>query len=81
MNNSLVKLSLISILMLAANNVMALPNDSNSDNEQEAQTLEEAMLIESIDPNTGLMIYVDCPAVPECDDDNPPMAELEHNRQ
>ena len=81
MNNSLVKLSLISTLMLAANNVMALPNDSDSDSKKEEQMLEEAMLIEAIDPASGLVIYIDCPSVPNCGSDYPPMAELDQDQQ
>ena len=80
MNKSLVKLSLISTLMLAANSAVALPNDSTSDIKEEAQTLEEEMLIQSIDPDTGLIIYIFCPTVPICDDDSS-MAELDHNLQ
>ncbi len=79
MNKSIVKLSLISTLILAANNAVALPEDG--DNKKEAQMLEEAMVIEAIDPATGLVIYVHCPTLPDCGDDYPPMAELDQDQQ
>ena len=83
MNKSLVKLSLISTLMLAANNVMALPNSTTNDidNKEEAQTLEEEMLIQTIDPETGLIIYSRCPTLPRCDGYEPSMAELDQDQQ
>lgn len=78
MKKSLAKLTFISTLMLAANNALALPNDNN-DKDEEVQIAEEAMLIQVIDPVTGLIIYARCPTLPDCDDDYQSMAELDQD--
>lgn len=79
MKQSLAKLTLISTLMLAANSAVALPNDNN-DKDEEIQIAEE-MLIQAIDPETGLVIYIFCPTLPDCDDDYQSMAELDQDEQ
>ena len=76
MNKSIVKLSLISTLMLAANSAIALPNDSEKE-----KKAEEEMLIQTIDPDTGLVIYARCPTLPNCGSDLPPIAELDQDQQ
>ena len=53
MNNTLLKLALVSALTFTINST---------------QATEQDMMIATIDPLTGAVIYVLCPAMPDCPD-------------